>query len=83
MTSAKWEAWDDDMPQILKASGRRLGKSLTDLSGEGRVFADKDTCDISFWFSQEQFKSPLSVVMQEVQRANTNKKMAFVNSKSS
>lgn len=49
MTSAKWEALDDDMVQILKASGRRLSKSLTDLSVKGRVTADKVECDISFW----------------------------------
>lgn len=54
MTSAKWEALDDDMVQILKASGSRLSKSLTDLLVKGKVIADKTVSDISLWCSHEQ-----------------------------
>lgn len=43
------------MVQILKASGSRLSKSLTDLLVKGRVTADKAMSDISFWCSREQF----------------------------
>ena len=70
------------MVQILKASGRRLTKSLTDLSVKGRVIADKAVSDVSFWCTREQFGIiTLLQVTRKVQSAHGSKKTAGLDSK--
>lgn len=70
------------MVQILKASGRRLSKSLTDLSVKGRVTADKAVSDVSCWRTREQLSIiTLLQVTRTVQSANASKKTAGLDSK--